>query len=95
MTVQPLTAGDLWRVLDTLPDDTPVRALIAASSANYAELHALAAAKADQLTVTWRSNLICEGRAYLCLDLRPQEGVEHHTLAETATMQERVSETRT
>ncbi|WP_150237346.1 hypothetical protein [Nocardiopsis quinghaiensis] len=85
MTGQPLTVGDLRRALDELPDDMPVRALITAPGADYAELHVLATARTDQMTVTWCSGLVYEGRPYLRLNLRPQEGAECHTLTGPAT----------
>lgn len=94
MTGQPLTAGDLRRILDALPDDTPVRGLTTAPGADHAELHVLTTAKADQLTVTWRSGPVYQGRPYLRLNMRLQQGTEHHTLTEPATTQERVDETR-
>ncbi|WP_435110654.1 hypothetical protein [Nocardiopsis synnemataformans] len=94
MTSHPLTAGDLRRALSDLPDDTPVRALITAPSADYVELHVLTKVKTDQLTVTWRSGPVYQGRPYLRLNMRLQQGTEHHTLTEPATTQERVDETR-
>ncbi|NYH53605.1 NADPH-dependent ferric siderophore reductase [Nocardiopsis arvandica] len=85
MTGQPLTVGDLRRALDELPDDMPVRALITAPGADYAELHVLTTARTDQMTVTWRSGLVYDGRPYLRLNLRPQKGAECHTLTEPGT----------
>ena len=84
MTDQPLTAGDLRRALEELPDDTPVRALTVAPSADHVDVHVLTRAVIDQLTVAWGSDLRYRGRPYLRLDLRLQQGPEHRALTEPA-----------
>ncbi|MFD6949168.1 hypothetical protein A6A08_05750 [Nocardiopsis sp. TSRI0078] len=94
MNNQPLTVGDLRRALDGLSDDMPVRALAAAHGADYADLHVLTTARTDQMTVTWPSGPVYEGRPYLRLNLRPQEGAECHTLTEPATTREQAEDIR-